>query len=66
MLGIGFDDKDYYYYFGRYLILSQQALPYPTKNTPPLSLSYTASIPIEIGPKQLGAEMTQGRNNSPT
>ena len=33
---------------------------------PPLSLPYTASILIEIGPKQLGAEMTQGWNYSPT
>ena len=32
----------------------------------PLSLPYTASIPIEIGPKWLRAETTQDRNGSPT
>ena len=31
-----------------------------------LSLPYTASIPIEIGPKRLRAKTTQGRNDSPT
>ena len=43
--------------------------PHPTlpyQQYPPLSLPYTASIPIEIGPKWLRAETTQGRNDSPT
>ena len=46
------------------LIQPHPTLPYPQH--PPISLPYTASIPIEIGPKRLRAETTQGRNNSPT
>ena len=38
----------------------------PIPQHPPISLPYTASIPIEIGPKRLRAETTQGRNDSPT
>ena len=45
--------------------------PHPTPSHPTLPttptpiLTYTASIPIKIGPKRLRAEMTQGRNDSP-
>ena len=42
-------------------IQPHSTLPYP--QYPPLSLPYTASIPIEIGPKRLRAETTQGRND---
>ena len=38
----------------------------PYQQQPPLSLPYTASIPIEIGPKRPRAKMTRGRNDSPT
>ena len=38
----------------------------PYQQHPPLSLPYTAYIPIEIRPKRLRAETTQGRNDSPT
>ena len=43
--------------------------PHPTpphQQHPPLSLPNTTTIPSETGPKQLRAEMTQDRNDSPT
>ena len=43
--------------------------PHPTpphQQHPPLSLPNTTPIPSEIGPKQLRAETTQDRNDSPT
>ena len=36
----------------------------PYQQHPPLSLPYTASIPIEIGSKRPRAETTRGRNDS--
>ena len=39
----------------------QPTLPYQQHS--PLSLPYTASIPIEIGPKRPRAETTRGRND---
>ena len=39
-------------------IFTRSTLPYLINNTPPLSLPYTAPIPIKIGPKRLRAETT--------
>ena len=55
---------------GTHLTLPPSPVPLPRtlpyQQHPPLSLPYAASIPIEIRPKRLTAETTQGRNDSPT